>query len=593
MDKTKLVNLITANDWAAAKEYIVSELENVGNDLEIIKYLGLCNINLGCFQDAIYNYETVVKEDTEDALSIYYLATLYMDSESIKVLLKAVDLFKKVIELREDYIDAYKMLCICYVRLRKFDLIIELKDKMLSLSNDDVSLYELFATAYFELKMVDDAIQILEQAVEISEQKDLVFFKIGVFYFNKNDIKTSIEYFKKAIEIDNNQAEYFYHIGLAYYTSEKFVEAEEYLKEAIKLSDNKIYMILYSNAALKINKNEEAIDVLKKLVASNPNNENHKYNLACAYEGIGKLDEAVQIIEKLVTFNLNSNPLKLHLAKLYAKKGMLESAKILYSDLINMNFVNVDILYEFAVLCAQTNETDRAEELFKKLILDEKKAAMAHKDLAIIYLGRKFFDRASEHFEKAYKLQPDNLFVIYEYANYFHLMADFTKAQELYDKLLGKYNLTATMLGSIALNCISLNQIDKAKEILQEAIQLEPQNVNVLFYLAQVYFIKKNFETSKQLLEDAYTLLASPEIANLLAQVYYELKNYKKALPLFLVINQTNPANSLIMMCIAKCLFELEKYSEAKVYVDDLLTLLPEHEEAVELLEKINAKLEA
>ena len=32
---------------------------------------------------------------------------------------------------------------------------------------------------------------------------------------------------------------------------------------------------------------------------------------------------------------------------------------------------------------------------------------------------------------------------------------------------------------------------------------------------------------------------------------------------------------------------------EQYVYVDDLLTLLPEHEEAVELLEKINAKLEA
>lgn len=591
MDKTKLVNLISANDWAAAKEYIISELENIDNDLEVIKYLGLCNINLGCFQDAIYNFEAVVKEDEEDALSLYYLATLYMDTEKIKVLYRAVDMFKKVIELREDYIDAYKMLCICYVRLRKFDLILELKDKMLSLSDDDVSLYELFATAYFELKMYDDAINTLQSAVEHSDQKDIVYFKIGVFYFNKNDIKKSIEYFEKAIELDNTQAEYFYHIGLSYYTSEKFVEAEEYLKEAIKLSDNKIYMILYSNAALKINKNEEAIEVLKKLVVQNPNNENHKYNLACAYEGCGKLDDAIQIIEKLVTLNLNSNPLKLHLAKLYAKKGMFESAKVLYTDLINMNFVNVDILYEFAVLCGQTNETDRAEDLYKKLIIDSPKAAMAHKDLAIIYLGRKFFDRASEHFAKAYELEPNNLFVIYEYANYYHLMADFVKAQELYDRLLGEYNLTATMLGSIALNCISLNQIDKAKEILEVAIKMEPQNVNVLFYLAQVYYIKKNFENAKQLLEDAYTLLASPEVANLLAQVYFELGDYKKALPLFLVINQTNPANSLIMVYIAKCMFELEKYEEAKIFVEDLLKMLPEHEEALELLSQIEEKL--
>ena len=96
-------------------------------------------------------------------------------------------MFKKVIELREDYIDAYKMLCICYVRLRKFDLILELKDKMLSLSDDDVSLYELFATAYFELKMYDEAIDVLKSALDFTEQKDAIYFKIGVYYFNKND----------------------------------------------------------------------------------------------------------------------------------------------------------------------------------------------------------------------------------------------------------------------------------------------------------------------------------------------------------------------------------------------------------------------
>ena len=147
------LTLISENDWAAAKEYIISELNNVEGDIEVLKYLGLCNINLGCTQDAIYNYETVVKDDPEDALSLYYLATLYMETEDLKTLLKAVDLFKKVIDLREDYVDAYKMLCICYIRLRKFSSIIELKDKVFSIAADDYTLYELFATAYFELKM--------------------------------------------------------------------------------------------------------------------------------------------------------------------------------------------------------------------------------------------------------------------------------------------------------------------------------------------------------------------------------------------------------------------------------------------------------
>ena len=594
MDKTKLINFITKEDWAAAKEYIVSELDSVSNDIEIIKYLGLCNINLGCVQDAIYNFETVVKEDEEDALSLYYLATLYMDTNELKVLLSAVDIFKKVIELREDYIDAYKMLCICYIRLRKFSAIIELKDKMLSICNDDYGLYDLFSTAYFEMKMFDEAIEIQQTALEYTEAKDSAYFKIGVYYFNKNAVKTSIEYFEKAVAIDDNESTYLYHLGLAYYTSENFVEAEKNLKKAIELTDNNtIYMILYANAALKAQKYEGAIDVLEKLIKQNPNNDTHKYNLACAYEGANQLEQASKIIEKLLTFNLNSNPLKMYLADLYAKRGMVESAKVLYSDIISSGFTTPDVLYQYAVLCVKANESDAGEDIFKKLIKDNPKWAIPYKDLAIIYLGRKFFDRAAENFAKAYELEPDNISIVYEYANYFHLMADFKKAQELYDNLLDKYNLSATMLGSVALNCISLNQIDKAKELLEKAIKMEPQNVNVLFYLAQVYFIKKNFENAKQLLEDAYTLMASPEIANLLAQVYFELGNYKKALPLFLVINQTNPANSLILMCVAKCLFELEKYAESKIYVEDLLKLLPEHDEAMELLEKINAKLNA
>ena len=48
----------------------------------------------------------------------------------------------------------------------------------------------------------------------------------------------------------------------------------------------------------------------------------------------------------------------------------------------------------------------------------------------------------------------------------------------------------------------------------------------------------------------------------------------------------------MIMVCCAKCLCELNKFEEAKPFIDDLLSMLPEHEEALELLEKINAKIE-
>ena len=66
----------------------------------------------------------------------------------------------------------------------------------------------------------------------------------------------------------------------------------------------------------------------------------------------------------------------------------------------------------------------------------------------------KYKDKQIDYFTKAYELAPNNVSIVYEYANYFHLMANFEKAQELYDSLLQKQDLSAQMLASIALNCI-------------------------------------------------------------------------------------------------------------------------------------------
>ena len=43
-----------------------------------------------------------------------------------------------------------------------------------------------------------------------------------------------------------------------------------------------------------------------------------------------------------------------------------------------------------------------------------------------------------ENFQKAYKIEPDNIFVLFEYANYFYLMSEFENAKKYYLKLLKK-----------------------------------------------------------------------------------------------------------------------------------------------------------
>ena len=143
------------------------------------------------------------------------------------------------------------------------------------------------------------------------------------------------------------------------------------------------------------------------------------------------------------------------------------------------------------------------------------------------------------------------------------------------------------MLVSIAINYMSMNMPEKAKELLLKAIAVEPQNIQVLFHLAQVYNFEKNYENAKKLLEDAYTLAPNTEIANLLAQVYYEIGEYSRAYALYNIVNLTIPNNLGVLMNLARCKFAQKEYAAAKEHLETLLKILPEHEEAIEMLNKI------
>ena len=146
------------------------------------------------------------------------------------------------------------------------------------------------------------------------------------------------------------------------------------------------------------------------------------------------------------------------------------------------------------------------------------------------------------------------------------------------------------MLRSIALNYMAMNMVPKAKQILLDAIAIEPQNIDVIFHLAQIYYSEQNYQNARQLLEDAYTLLPNTEIANLLAQTYMAIGLYNDAYALYNVVSLALPKNISVKYSLAKCKFEQGELDVAKAHLDDLLKILPEHEEAQELMKKIEEK---
>ncbi|DAB13790.1 TPA: hypothetical protein CPU00_10750 [Candidatus Gastranaerophilales bacterium HUM_18] len=116
MDKNKLdeINqLIVDKKFEEAKAELEKYNPDEEKETEALKLLGLCNVNLEKYKDGQSNFETVVKYDPEDASSWFYLANCYDNLDDV---IHAKAAYQKVIELRENFIDAYKNLCVLYVR---------------------------------------------------------------------------------------------------------------------------------------------------------------------------------------------------------------------------------------------------------------------------------------------------------------------------------------------------------------------------------------------------------------------------------------------------------------------------------------------
>ena len=168
MNKDNISKLIEQKDFQTAKTLIINDCDNLQNDLELQKYLGLCNLNLGCFDEAQEVFEKIKESVPDDAISLFYLSLIYIEKNKYD---EAEELLNKVISLRSEYLDAYKSLCVCYISKKQINKILDIKDKMLSLNPEDSKIYDFLSVAYLEQKDYNKAIEMIKKAKELEPEK--------------------------------------------------------------------------------------------------------------------------------------------------------------------------------------------------------------------------------------------------------------------------------------------------------------------------------------------------------------------------------------------------------------------------------------
>ena len=327
-DINRINELVGEKDFKSAytltEEALTEEPENV----ELIKLAGLIEVNLEIWKKAQMHFETVIKYNDSDATAWFYLASCY---DHLGDFISAKNAYIKVIDLRSEYKDAYKSLCIVLLKLNQPSEAISFAARAKIVDSEDYIYDFVIGTAYLKVKEFEKSIEPYKRALEKSPSNVGIYNSLGTAYMATNSPDEAIKCYTKALEIEPENPMSYYNLGSAYQIQQNHKTACEYLKKAVEIDEeDESFKVAYAMSLVKSEQYKTAIDVYKKLLTHHPEKENYKYNLVTCYEAVGEIQTAITMLEGMVFLNQKFIPPAQKLATLYIKTNQLSKAKEIY-----------------------------------------------------------------------------------------------------------------------------------------------------------------------------------------------------------------------------------------------------------------------
>lgn len=227
--------------------------------------------------------------------------------------------------------------------------------------------------------------------------------------------------------------------------------------------------------------------------------------------------------------------------------------------------------YESALKLIQTKQYQPALDLLKQAIALQPDYFHAYNDLGVVYLKLNQFKEAADALRHAMKINARMYLPQLNLAIVFNRQGKYREAAELLKKidssnpglalkinaplveaLIGAQSWTAaeealkkglelagtdTVDLKIKLGMVLLkqNKNEAAVQVLQEAVKAEPENALAQFNLGTALFQTGKLEQAEMALRRAYELKGAgmPGVQFLLGEVYYQKKDYPKAIEAF------------------------------------------------------------
>jgi len=167
------------------------------------------------------------------------------------------------------------------------------------------------------------------------------------------------------INILNKARDYFMH-ALNMYENKKYIDAEKFYLKSLELAPNRLSTFINLSAVLiKLEKFNNAYELLTNAILLYPNNEVLHLNLGNSYKEMGRLDEALQSFNYAIKINYDYAEAHLNRGVILQEMGKWDKALASFNKAIELNSNYAESYYCRGLLMEKLKHFDDALENFK------------------------------------------------------------------------------------------------------------------------------------------------------------------------------------------------------------------------------------
>lgn len=464
----------------------------------------------------------------------------------------AFDLLSYCVKINPKASEAYYFLAQYYSGLKDNDKAMDYLEKAVELAPDNDTYMETLARAYASKDKLKEASAMFERLYESHSDREDVLEILLEIYQSDNDyanaIKTldRLEYFQgKSEELSTAKSNIFTRQG------NKKAAVAEMKSLADQYPNDMNYLAAYGDALLANDYRKKAYDIYQQILAADSTNSRAQVSLRAYYQLVGDTVREREMTEKTLTNRLTPTSMKAYIMQMKIARNLKEKGDSmqvlnLFSKVLSQPQEDADL----TVLCAsymnmKNMPKDTVEKMVSKALDLAPDNASARLQLVAYAWQRNDTKRVEQLCEEAHEYNPD------EMAFYYYQGIAYYKDEE---------------------NDLALAAFKKGVSVINA--QSDPAIVSDFYAVMGDLMYQKGKPDEAFAAYDSCLQWKDDNIGCLNNYAYYlsELnKDLAKAEQMSYRTIKSEPTNATYLDTYAWILFLQERFSEAKIYIDQAL----------------------